>query len=290
MIANATIVNADISPSAAIAGTKIEAASGSVPGVVSTGTQTLAGAKTLSGITTVFNSTASTSSTTGALVVTGGVGVGEVLTVAADMRSTAGVLDLGKNRASAGASFIDLTTTNTNPDFDARIIRNSGANGTFQLLQGGTSATEIRNSISTSTGDGTLIQGYRAGAPTTGYVGEVTTSTASGPNLVAGATYVTNASMPVLILGPGVWLLKGAVYFSKQSDGQTWLTYNTIAADGPVFYYSYVLNAVSTILEIGTGVVYPTSTTTYRLYAQTNSGTVTIEGNSYTYLQAVRIA
>jgi len=56
-------------------------ASASARGVVTTGTQTLAGAKTLSGITTVSNATASTTAGTGALVVTGGTGIGGALNV-----------------------------------------------------------------------------------------------------------------------------------------------------------------------------------------------------------------
>jgi hypothetical protein len=56
-------------------------AGASARGVVTTGTQTIAGAKTLSGITTVSNATASTTAGTGALVVTGGAGIGGALNV-----------------------------------------------------------------------------------------------------------------------------------------------------------------------------------------------------------------
>jgi len=76
MILDGTIVDADVNASAAISGSKIQSASGSVSGVVTTGTQTLAGAKTFSSAVAVTDATASISSATGALVVTGGVGVG----------------------------------------------------------------------------------------------------------------------------------------------------------------------------------------------------------------------
>ena len=56
-------------------------ASATARGVVTTGTQTLAGAKTFSGLTAITNTTASTSAATGALTVAGGVGVAGALNV-----------------------------------------------------------------------------------------------------------------------------------------------------------------------------------------------------------------
>lgn len=53
----------------------IPSATASVSGVVTTGSQTIAGAKTFSGVTKVSNTTASTSMSTGALQVAGGAGV-----------------------------------------------------------------------------------------------------------------------------------------------------------------------------------------------------------------------
>jgi hypothetical protein len=64
-----SILNADISPSAAIAGDKIVAATGLVPGVVSTGVQTFAGAKTFSGAVNL----SSTLAVTSAITATGGI-------------------------------------------------------------------------------------------------------------------------------------------------------------------------------------------------------------------------
>ena len=56
-------------------------ASGSARGVVSTGTQTLAGAKTFSSALSVSDSTAASSTSTGALKITGGAGIGGSLYV-----------------------------------------------------------------------------------------------------------------------------------------------------------------------------------------------------------------
>lgn len=56
-IGSGVIVNADINSAAAIDGSKLVAASGSVAGAVTTGTQTFAGAKTFSDVTAVGGST-----------------------------------------------------------------------------------------------------------------------------------------------------------------------------------------------------------------------------------------
>jgi hypothetical protein len=83
-------------------------AGASARGVVTTGTQTLAGAKTLSGITTISNTTASTSTSTGALLVSGGAGVAGQLTAAAaqvgTVGSAAGAINISQ---SSGTTLVD---------------------------------------------------------------------------------------------------------------------------------------------------------------------------------------
>lgn len=207
MIADGTIVNADINASAAIDGSKIVAASASVPGVVTTGTQTIAGAKTFSGVLTASSGTTATSPTTGALVVTGGAGVSGTLFAGSGLVTAAGVIEVGLGRSSDGVAFVDLTSATGETDFNARIIKNSGANGILGIYQKGTGTVEIRNAVDTSTGNGTLVQGYRAGATGTGYVGEIRSNALAGTFNLTGSDVAATAV--TLNLTPGCWLIYG---------------------------------------------------------------------------------
>lgn len=207
MIADGTIVNADISASAAIDGSKIVSASGSVSGVVTTGTQTLAGAKTFSGITTISNTTASTSPTTGALVVSGGAGLaGSIYTSGPD-------IFVGYNRGSAGAASIGFISQASGTVSDGYISRNSGANGTLQIIQRGTGAIQLVNVSGTGTGDGVQVQGLRTSTVLTttpgaaygaaaGYVGEILESTWA---TTTGYTADTTVNLGSVTLTPGLW-------------------------------------------------------------------------------------
>jgi hypothetical protein len=289
MIANETIVDGDISPSASISGSKIQAASASNAGVVTTGTQVLAGSKefstalTLSGtpgaaatnkinigaasanqldivgdntfrlsISTAgltgnrsisapnlsgeivvgsgtqsiggvktftsngsFTSgTTATSTTTGALTVTGGMGVSGTLFANAAMLP-GGALEVGFGRGSDGPSYLDLISTGANPDFDARIIRNSGANAALGIYSSGTGEIEIRNTTNATTGQGVRVQGYRNGAPGTGYVGEGASQTLGSNTSFGGPD--TPKTFVTLTLDPGIWLVYAQAAFDTSA-------------------------------------------------------------------------
>jgi len=47
-------------------------------------------------------------------------------------------VDIGKNRVGNGSAYVDLTSENGQASYNARLVRNSGANGTLDLIQQGT--------------------------------------------------------------------------------------------------------------------------------------------------------
>jgi len=188
------------------------------------GAQTLAGDKTLSGVTTISNATAAsaTDPTIGALVVTGGIGVGDSLTV------KGGWIELGQGRAADGTSFVDFKSVSAAQDFSARVIRASGANGNLSITNTGTGTTVINNNGGGGVGNGTLVQGLRTSAvitttlgatygAATGYIGEIlysslatTTATSASPQ---------SAQIGTLTLTAGIWLV--TTHVNGDSTGGT---------------------------------------------------------------------
>jgi hypothetical protein len=223
-ILDGTIINADINSSAAIDGTKIVAASASVAGVVTTGAQTLAGNKTLSGVILISNTTVPTNPQSGALVVAGGIGIGGDNSIIAR-----GSVELGQGRLADGPCYIDLKSTLAPSDFDARIIRNSGANGSLQLLQAGTAAIEITNAGGSAVGSGVVVQGVRSSASVvtvstavSGYVGEVRSANYSssvnvGPSF---GNYANGSGIMSLNLSTGVWLVSWRLSVNNGGSSQ----------------------------------------------------------------------
>ena len=302
MIATATIVDTNISLSAAIAGTKIEAASDSVPGVVSTGTQTLAGAKTLSGITTVSNSTASTSSTTGALVVTGGAGLGGAINATGDIRA-------GSNRGSDGAAAFNLQAVSGAAATTAQLLRASGANGNLSLLNTGTGTTVINNNAGTGTGNGTLVQGVRtsttinasvgsAYGTAAGYIGEIIESGIGATSL----TDTTWVRVATITLTPGIWLVSGQVAIGTASGGgaargEMAVSIGTVDGGPSAFNATWNMNdmtlsnALTKFLSPATKAVAVVTSTPYYMCCYVDSaGTAPVTVSGYGYFQAVRIA
>lgn len=59
--------------------------------------------------------------------------------------TTSGSIELGTNLASDGSSFVDFHAT-AGSDYEAKVIRNSGANGTFEITNTGTGAIALSSS------------------------------------------------------------------------------------------------------------------------------------------------
>lgn len=277
--------------------------------LVVTGGVGVGGQANVGGVLTASSGTTATSTTTGALVVTGGAGITGTLFAGSGIQTPGGAVEVGLGRGSDGAAFVDLTSVLGETDFSARLIRNGGANGVLGLYQKGTGTVEIRNSVDATTGNGIAVQGFRAGAPGTGYVGETFVGTnyntrngilhSAEPG---GGVNVSSGVMTGIIsvnLTPGVWLLTGKVYARLDSGGWNKL----IAEISTVSPGTYYLNHCE-INPDGTsfGAICPptciaaiSASTAYWLYARADhSGTVRVLGNSdaggATWLTAVRIA
>lgn len=300
MIANETIVDGDISPSAAIAGSKIAPASASVSGVVTTGTQTFAGAKTFSGVTTISDTTNASASdpTVGALVVAGGIGIGGERSITAR-----GSIELGQGRLSDGSVFIDLKSTSAASDFDARIIRNSTANGSLEIYSSGTSGIVLRNTANTATGLGVLVQGVRGTSATTaaaggsGFVGETIKTYRTGGNIsLTAGVYATVISYA--LPSSGVWLLSGQLAFENSSGGSQAMTAVLVVSGEPE-------NESMIILDVPTGgsgaprmvalpsrVIATTGTPTLLLNCRASSSASTLTSglNNYSWISVTKVA
>lgn len=89
-------------------------------------------------------------------------------------------INLGNTRTADGGAFIDLVSDGggTYPDYGLRVIKNSGANGTTQVIHRGTGALEIR------TNDAAAIEIYTNGAL-------AVTINSSGNVIMAGNAQVT---------------------------------------------------------------------------------------------------
>lgn len=89
-------------------------------------------------------------------------------------------LQLGNTRTADGGAFIDLVSDGggTYPDYGLRVIKNSGANGTTQVIHRGTGALEIR------TNDAAAIEIYTNGTL-------AVTINSSGNVIMAGNAQVT---------------------------------------------------------------------------------------------------
>jgi hypothetical protein len=129
-------------------------AGSSARGVVSTGTQTLAGAKTFSSALTVSDATTSTSTTTGALKITGGVGIGGSLyTSTGSSSSVSGVVLANGNVSATTYNKLTLTAPATS--------------ATLTLANGSTLATSGANSLTFTTTTATNVTLPSAGTLTT---------------------------------------------------------------------------------------------------------------------------
>lgn len=286
-ILDGTIVNADINAAAAIDGSKVVAASASVPGVITTGVQTIAGAKTLSGVTTVSDATASTSSTTGAVVVTGGIGTGGSINTAGDLR-------VGSNRASDGASVLNFQSVAGAVASNASIRRTPGADGNLIILNTGTGVIDIRHNSGTSAGQGVTVQGYRAGALAAGYVGEyINASNTGSVGLNAGAfTVLPGCSIS---LTAGVWMLTAGIRVTRAGALNEICAWQINDTSGDTVFMTRGTTYTSATtadekLSLCPRVVSLTATTTFSVYYRHEASIARDYPVGWSFITATRIA
>jgi hypothetical protein len=96
--------------------------------------------------------------------------------------STNGVMELTANATGDRASYIDLHADDTNTDRSARVIRNSGVNGTFDLVQEGT------GSIRLTTAGNARLAIDNAGVITTPFQPACVVSRNAGPETLSAST------------------------------------------------------------------------------------------------------
>jgi hypothetical protein len=245
-------------------------------GAITTGTQTIAGAKTLSGITTVSNTTANTAYNNGALVVSGGLGVDGAI------RTRGTQIQVGNTRTADGAAQLDLIGVASGTTFNGQLIRASGTNGNLSLLNTGTGTTIINNNAGTATGNGTLVQGYRAGVQTAGYVGEKIESSLATSFAITDNT-VTN--VVTRNLEAGTWMVTGMVHFNLDSGSWTELGGAVSGASASLEINSrpYILNPPGTFYGMVCGArlfQFSTSTTIYLVAFAKYTGVVKVYGDN----------
>ena len=364
MIADGTIVNADINASAAIAVTKLANgtanqvlgvnsgattnefktlstgttgtdfaiahsaggiafnlpdASATNRGVVTTGTQTLAGAKTFTANGSFTSGTTSTSTTTGALTVTGGLGMTGTLFAGGGLQTLAGAIEVGTGRGSDGAAFVDLTSQTGAVDFNSRLIRNSGANGSLDLYQTGTGAVNIDVPAAGGTGNigltcgssasiflnrgatnyivadgnGTAVRG-RTQAVGSGYVGETIKTVRTGGNI----SLVSNVYSTVVsytLPSAGIWLVSGQSMMENTSGGSIPMTAVLVITGNPESDSMALIDVPAggqRVAALPSYVVNTTSTPTLLLNVRASGAASTLNSgvNAYTWISVVRIA
>lgn len=135
-----------------LAATDVVAASATQAGVVTTGAQTFAGVKTFQDAPVISNASGivAASATVPGVVTTGAQTLAGTKTFTDGVVVQSGSLEVGLARAADGSSYIDLTSQSGAIDYNARIIRSSGANGTLRIEQKGTADIEFVNNSGTA--------------------------------------------------------------------------------------------------------------------------------------------
>lgn len=106
-------------------------------------TTTVGGAGSMSfGLVTTFTSSATFS---GGLVSTGTSNFGGTITTGRGVSTAGCIVEIGGERTGDGASAVDFHSV-SGTDYEARILRNGGANGTFELNNTGTGEMSLRQS------------------------------------------------------------------------------------------------------------------------------------------------
>jgi hypothetical protein len=130
-------------------------------------------------------------------------------------------IELGQGRTADGASYVDFHAQNPDVDYSARILRNSGANGTLDILNNGSGGIGLTAPI-------TNINGGTALNPTAmGIIGQSGSATGSAaiiqsPNNAGAAAFISFNRLGVFAANFGIdtdnflkvggWSMGGAAY------------------------------------------------------------------------------
>jgi hypothetical protein len=201
-------------------------AGSSARGVVSTGTQTLAGAKTFSSALTVSDATTSTSITTGALKITGGVGIGGSLyTSTGSSSSVSGVILANGNVSATTYNKLTLSAPASSATLSLADGSTLATSGAFSLTFTTTATTNV--TLPTS---GTLVNtavtslSSLTSASSLNTVGTITSGTWSATAITGfyGGTGYNSYSTGDILVGAGNTFIKlssGATNYVLTSNG-----------------------------------------------------------------------
>jgi hypothetical protein len=160
--------------------------------------------------------------------------------------SNSGSIELGTNITTNGSSFIDFHSVFPLTDREARVVRNSGANGTFSISNNGTGAIEL--SASSGVTFGTANMPTPSGtAPIFGCRAWVNFNGQANSDL--SGTYSRSGTTSVTVTATGHGLIAGNIVFLDFTVGT-----GTAPFDG--------IYEVATIVDVNSFTVVSSTTTT----------------------------
>jgi hypothetical protein len=122
-------------------------------------------------------------------------------------------VEIGVNRSSDGTAYVDLTSQESETDFNARLIRNAGVNGDLDLVNKGTGNIKFTANFVEAmkiTPQGVQIRGRTDGAAVqAGYIGESVSIILSGTPIANGTW--TGFSGQNITLTRGIWILIASI-------------------------------------------------------------------------------
>jgi hypothetical protein len=270
-------------------------ASASARGLVTTGTQTIAGAKTLSSALSVTASTVSTSTSTGALVVTGGVGIGgSLFTSAGSTSSVSGVLLQNGNVSASTYNKLTVTapaSSSTLTIVDGSTLITSGANSLTLTTTATTNATFPSGTKTLVATDVTSLASLTT-ASSLNSIGTISTGTWNGTIIAPqyGGTGLNNSGQSGILkyttgTGSLVAAPTGAIVGTTDSQNLTNKTYNSVTITAPASSATLTLANSSSLITSGANSL--TLTTTATTNATFPSGTKTLAATDVATLSSL---
>jgi hypothetical protein len=203
-------------------------ASSSARGVISTGTQTIAGAKTFSSALSITASTVATNTSTGALVVTGGVGIGGSLyTATGSSSSVSGVILQNGNVSASTYNKLTVSPPTSNATLtiaDGSSLITSGANSLTLTTTATTNATFPTGNITLVATNVASLASLTT-ASSLNSIGTITSGTWAGTvitSLYGGTGFNSYSVGDLLVASTGTSLAKlsaGSLNFVLTSNG-----------------------------------------------------------------------